>query len=79
MDVPEVLDVRKSLTGCLEAGIARGEFYPVDVASTVDLLIVLLVGLLRQKGLKVMQIKGIKQTAVDFCRRSLVNKELGHR
>jgi len=66
------------LTGCLEAGIARGEFYPVNVASTVDLLIVLLVGLLRQKGLKVIQIKGIKQTAVDFCRRSLVNKEFGH-
>jgi len=66
------------LTGCLEAGIARGEFYPVNFASTVDLLIVLLVGLLRQKGLKVMQIKGIKQTAVDFCRRSLVNKEFGH-
>ena len=40
------------LTGCLEAGIAGGEFYPVDVASTANLLIVLLVGLLRQKGLR---------------------------
>lgn len=71
--------LKNYLTGCLKAGIARGEFYPVDIAATVDLLIVLLVGLLRQKGLKVMQIKGIKQTAVDFCRRSLVNKEFGHR
>ena len=66
------------LTGCLEAGMATGEFYPVDVPATVDLLIVLLVGLLRQKGLKVMQIQGIKQTAVDFCRRSLVDTEFGH-
>ena len=70
--------LKNYLTDCLDAGIARGEFYPVDVAATVDLLIVLLVGLLRQKGLKVMQIKGIKQTAVDFCRRSLVSKEFGH-
>jgi len=64
--------LKNYLAGCLEAGIARGEFYPVDVASTVDLLIILLEGLLRQKGLKVMKIKGIKQTAVDFCQRSLV-------
>jgi len=70
--------LKNYLTGCLEAGISCGEFYPVNVAATVDLLIVLLVGLLRQKGLKVIQIKGIKQTAVDFCRRSLVNKEFGH-
>jgi AcrR family transcriptional regulator len=70
--------LKNYLTGCLEIGIATGEFYPVDLASTVDLLIVLLLGLLRQKGLKVMQIKGIKQTAVDFCRRSLVKTELGH-
>jgi len=55
-----------------------GEFYPVDVAATVDLLIVLLVGLLRQKGLNLIKIKGIKQTAVDFCRHSLVNTEFGH-
>ncbi|MEA1948556.1 MAG: hypothetical protein U9N83_14770 [Thermodesulfobacteriota bacterium] len=34
--------------------------------------------LLSQQGLKVMQIKGIKQTAVEFCRRSLVIKEFGH-
>ena len=64
--------LKNYLTGCLEDGISGGEFYPVDVAATVDLLIVLLVGLLRQKSLKVMQIQGIKQTAVDFCRRSLV-------
>jgi len=64
--------LKNYLTGCLEAGIGRGEFYPVDVASTVDLLIILLEGLLRQKGLKVMKIKGIKQTDVDFCQRSLV-------
>jgi len=70
--------LRNCLTGCLEIGIATGEFYPVDVATTVDLLIVLLVGLLRQKGLKVMQIQGIKQTAVEFCRRSLVNTEFGN-
>jgi len=70
--------LKNYLIGCLKAGIVRGEFYPVDVAATVDLMIVLLVGLLRQKGLNLIQIKGIKQTAVDFCRRSLVNKEFGH-
>jgi AcrR family transcriptional regulator len=70
--------LKNYLTGCLEDGISGGEFYPVDVAATVDLLIVLLVGLLRQKSLKVMQIQGIKQTAVDFCRRSLIKTDLGH-
>jgi len=70
--------LKSYLTNCLEAGISGGEFYPVNVIGTVDLLIILLVGLLRQKGLKVMQIKGIKQTAVEFCWRSLVNKESAH-
>jgi hypothetical protein len=66
------------LTACLEAGMATGEFHRVPVRATANLIVALLNGLMRQRGLKFEEVEGIKQTAVDFCRRSLVNTAFGH-
>jgi AcrR family transcriptional regulator len=66
------------LTACLEAGMATGEFTAVPVHATVNLIGAMLNGLMRQRGLKFEEVEGIKQTVVDFCRRSLVNTEFGH-
>ena len=60
------------LTACLETGIAEEEFHPVPVDSTVNLLMAMIIGLLRQRGLRLEDVKGMKETAVEFCRRSLV-------
>jgi len=67
------------LAGCLEKGIQQGEFHTVPVDATVNLLNALLNGLIRQRGLKLKEVKGIKETAVEFCRRSLVKNAFGHR
>ena len=66
------------LTACLEAGMATGEFHTVPVHATVNLIGAMLNGLIRQRGLKFEEVEGIKETAVDFCRRSLMNTEFGH-
>jgi len=67
------------LAGCLEKGIRQGEFHSVPVDATVNLLSALLNGLIRQRGLKLKEVKGVKETAVEFCRRSLVKNAFGHR
>jgi AcrR family transcriptional regulator len=64
--------LKNYLTGCLENGIQKGEFHPVPVDATVNLIIAMLNGLIRQRGLKFEEVEGIKDTAVEFCRRSLV-------
>ena len=75
-------EVRRRLntyhTACLEAGMATGEFHTVPVHATVNLIGAMLNGLIRQRGLKFEEVEGIKETAVDFCRRSLMNTEFGH-
>lgn len=43
------------------------------------LLIAMINGLLRQRGLKLEHIAGLKQEVVEFCRRSLVKNKFGHR
>ena len=60
------------LTDCLNAGTQSGEFYNVPVEVTVNLLIAMINGLLRQRGLQLETIKGMKDGTVEFCRRSLV-------
>jgi len=49
---------------CLQKGVETGEFNPVPVASTTGLLIAMVNGLLRRRGLK--------EATVEFCRRSLI-------
>jgi AcrR family transcriptional regulator len=69
--------IKEYLSRCLEAGMAAGEFYPVDVDATANLIGTLLTGLIRQRGLKFEEVNGIQETTVDFCRRSLVKDSTG--
>jgi len=63
------------LTECLEEGIQTNEFYTVSVPPTVSLIIAMINGLLRQRGLKLEHMAGLKEETVEFCRRSLVKNE----
>jgi AcrR family transcriptional regulator len=60
------------LSECLIKGMATGEFHKVPVAQTAGLLIALLNGLIRQRGLKLENVEGLMEETVAFCRRSLV-------
>jgi len=64
--------LRAYLNDCLEKGIKSGEFNRVPVPETVNLLIAMINGLLRQRGLHLEEKNGIRDVTVDFCRRSLV-------
>lgn len=60
------------LNDCLKEGIQTGEFHKVNVAQTVNVLMVLIQGILRQHALGFDTRRGMRKAAVDFCRRSLV-------
>jgi len=60
------------LTDCLKKGIKRKEFNRVPVPETVDLIIGMINGLTRQRGLHLEEMEGMRDVTVDFCRRSLV-------
>jgi AcrR family transcriptional regulator len=60
------------ISGCLKIGIDRNEFIPVPIEATTGLIIAMVNGLLRRRSLKLDGIKGLKETAVDFCKRSLL-------
>ena len=59
-------------TDCLRKGIKSGEFNQVPVYETVNLLIAMINGLTRQRGLHLEEKNGMRDVTVDFCRRSLV-------
>jgi len=63
------------LTDCLDTGIESNEFIKVPIEETVGLLIAMINGLVRQRGLHLENLIGIKETAVEFCRRSLVKNK----
>jgi len=67
-------DLEKYLTDCLEEGIRTGEFVTVPVKETANILLALIIGLMRQRSLKLEKIKGIRSSTIEFCRRSLVKK-----
>jgi 23S rRNA C2498 (ribose-2'-O)-methylase RlmM len=52
--------------------VKSGEFNRVPVPETVNLLIGMLIGVLRQGGLGLEEISDMRDVMVDFCRRSLV-------
>ena len=60
------------LTDCLKKGIKSKEFNRVPVPETVDLLITMINGLTRQRGLQLKEKEGMRDVTVAFCRRSLV-------
>jgi hypothetical protein len=72
-DVQLQMDLLKSiLTYCLKKGIKSGEFNQVPVSETVNLLIGMINGLIRQRGLHLEEKNGMRDVTVDFCHRSLV-------
>ena len=60
------------LMDCLKKEIKSGEFNRVPVPETVNLLIAMINGLTRQRGLHLEEIKGMRDVTVDFCRRSFI-------
>lgn len=56
----------------LEKGVAAGEFHPVAVDATANLLIAMLNGLMRQKVAGMDRLEGVEAATIEFCRRSLV-------
>ncbi|MFC1515783.1 TetR/AcrR family transcriptional regulator [Thermodesulfobacteriota bacterium] len=64
------------LTNCLKQGIQTSEFHKVPIKATVNLLLGLINGLLRQRSLRLETSNGMKKATVDFCRRGLVKRIL---
>jgi len=60
------------LTDCLEKGKKSGEFNRVPVPETVNLIIAMINGRTRQRGLHLEEKNRMRDVTVDFCRRSLV-------
>jgi len=60
------------LEDCLKKGIKSGEFNRVPVPETVNLLIAMINGLIRQRGLRLEEKSEMRDVTVGFCRRSLV-------
>ena len=66
--------IKSYLTDCLEKGVESGEFIDVPVQETVNMLIALINGLIRQQVRKMDNLNGVKDAAVAFCRRSLLKQ-----
>ena len=60
------------IAGCLEKGITSGEFVDVPIEATTGFIIAMINGLLRRRSLKLDRIQELKETTMEFCRRSLV-------
>lgn len=56
----------------LEEGTASGEFHPVEIDATANMLIAMLNGLMRQQVAGMDALEGVEAATVEFCRRSLV-------
>lgn len=66
------LRLTKYISGCLKKGIKTTEFVAVPIEATAGLIIAMINGLLRRRGLKLDRIQGLKETTLEFCRRSLL-------
>ena len=60
------------LEDCISAGIEAGEFNPVPVVATANLITALLNGILLFKVTRSDPDNQLRQTTIDFCRRSLM-------
>jgi AcrR family transcriptional regulator len=56
----------------LAEGIAAGDFVPLPVEATADLLVASINGIIRYQVLNPGRSEAMRQTAVEFCRRSLM-------
>ena len=57
----------------LKTGIDRKEFNSVPIDATTGLIVAMVNGLLRRRNLKLDEIPNLKETTVEFCRRSLLH------
>jgi len=60
------------LTRYLQDGIAAGDFVPLPVAETAELLVASINGIIRYLVLNPGRTEAMRLTAVEFCRRSLM-------
>jgi len=76
--ISNILEYRRRilsfLTHCLSEGINAGELTRVPVETTANLIVAMLNGIVRQRVLHADRVDELRQTTVDFCRRSLLNK-----
>lgn len=70
--------IKSYLTECLTDGIKSGEFVDVPVPETTNMLIALINGLVRQQIRKMDNLNGVKDAAIAFCRRSLLEQKVKH-
>ena len=70
--------LKSLLTQCLKKGVETGDFRKASVPETVNILIALINGLVRQQVYKLDNLNGVREAAVSFCRFSLVKNEIGH-
>jgi AcrR family transcriptional regulator len=63
--------LKSFLSHCIKRGIKSGEFVPVPVAPTVELIIGLINGVTRRRALKLENTPGVPKATIDFCRRAL--------
>ena len=56
----------------LEKGVASGQFNPVDIDPTANMLIAMLNGLMRQQVAAMDRLKGVEEATVEFCRKALM-------
>ncbi len=66
--------LKSNLTDCLTEGIESGEFIDVPIQETVNMLIALINGLIRQQIWRIDTLTGVKDATVAFIRRSLVRQ-----
>ena len=64
-------ELKSYLSDCLKAGRESREFTRVPISKTVNLIIALINGMLRQRALGLDKLQGMEKTTMDFCRRSL--------
>ena len=62
------------LADCISAGIESGEFHSVPVVPTANLITAMLNGILLFKVVRSDEGNQLRQTAIDFCRRSLIKE-----
>ena len=76
--ISNILEYRRRilsfLTHCFSEGIKAGEFTRVPVETTANLIAAMLNGIVRHRVLHADRVDELRQTTVDFCRRSLLNK-----
>ena len=56
----------------LEEGTTTGEFNPMDIDATANMLIAMLNGLMRQQVAGLDALEGVEGATIEFCRKALI-------